>query len=147
MIQTHERWREPISTLPSPEHLAAKENEGWSPIASEWAREPQPSAEEAHQDQHPIPYGLRISADCSHLEVDPIEKEVMTLVIAMIAGDHPLSKIAAELNQREFRPRRGTEWTQVSIFKLLPRIVEFGPEIMSQAAWSSSKKDLLAAIT
>lgn len=51
----------------------------------------------------------------------------MTLVIAMIAGDHPLSNIAAELNQREFRPRRGTEWTQVSIFKLLPRIVEFVP--------------------
>ena len=117
-------------------------------MAIEWARESKPSAEEArpYQHQRPIPYGLRISSDCAHLEVDPIEKEVMTLVIAMIAGDHPLSKIAAELNQREFRPRHGTEWTQVSIFKLLPRIVEFGPEIMSAAAWSSSKKDVLASV-
>ena len=144
---TRERWREPVSTLPSPEQWAAKENEGWHPVAIEWAREPQPSAEEARQHQRPIPYGLRISADCAHLEVDPIEKEVMTLVIAMIAGDHPLSKIAAELNQREFRPRQGTEWTQVSIFKLLPRIVEFGPEIMSAEEWSSSKKDVLAAVS
>ncbi len=146
---TRERWREPVSTLPSPEQWAAKETEGWHPVAIEWAREPTPSSEQARQYQHqrPIPYGLRISADCAHLEVDPIEKEVMTLVIAMIAGDHPLSKIAAELNQREFRPRQGTEWTQVSIFKLLPRIVEFGPEIMSAEEWSSSKKDVLAAVS
>ncbi len=143
---THERWREPVSTLPSPEHWAAKEKEGWHPVAIEWAREPKPSAEEARQYQ-PIPYGLCISSDCAHLEVDPIEKEVMTLVIAMIAGDHRLSKIAAELNQRELRPRQGTEWTQVTIFKLLPRIIEFGPEIMSAEAWSSSKKDVLAAVS
>ncbi len=142
---TRERWREPVSTLPSTEQWAAKESEGWHPVAIEWVRDPEPSDEASHQ--RPIPYGLRISADCAHLEVDPIEKEVMTLVIAMIAGDHPLSKIAAELNQREFRPRRGTEWTQVSIFKLLPRIVEFGPEIMSAAEWSSSKKDVLAAVS
>ena len=142
---TLERWREPVSSLPGPEHMAAKEKEGWRPVAIEWARDPKPSDDEARR--RPIPYGLRISSDCAHLEIDPIEEEVMTLVIAMIAGDHPLSKIAAELNQRELRPRQGTEWTQVSIFKMLPRIVEFGPEILSSEAWSSSKSDVLAAIS
>ena len=74
-------------------------------------------------------------------------KEVMSRIVAMIAGDHPLSKIADELNRRELRNRQGEAWTQVGIFKLLPRIVEFGPEILSAESWAASKKKLLAEVS
>ena len=140
-----ERWREPVSGIPNRNVLEAKAREGWRIAAIEWIREePRPSPDE---NRRPIPYGLRISPDCSHLEIDPVEKEVMSLIVAMIAGDHPLSRIAAELNQRELRTREGREWTQVGIFRMLPRIVEFGPEILSAEEWSDSKRKLLAAVS
>ena len=139
-----ERWREPISAIPTDDVLDAKAKQGWRPVAIEWVRD---TPKRVESDRRPIPYGLRISPDCAHLEVDPIEREVMSLVVAMIAGDHPLTKIAAELNRRELRPREGSEWTQVALFKMLPRIVEFGPEVLSSEAWSSSKSNVLAAIS
>ena len=138
-----ERWREPISSIPSPDVLEAKASEGWRPAAIEWVRDPREPTGSEHR---PIPYGLRISRDCSHLEIDPIEREVMTLVIAMIAGDHPLSKIAEELNGREFTTRQAAKWTQIALFKLLPRIVEFGPEILSAEEWFDSKRKVLSAV-
>ena len=139
-----ERWREPISGIPTDDVLDAKAQQGWRPVAIEWVRD---TAKPTESDRRPIPYGLRISPDCAHLEVDPIEREVMSLVVAMIAGDHPLSKIAAELNRRELRPREGSEWTQVALFKMMPRIVEFGPEILSAEEWSDSKREVLSAVS
>lgn len=138
-----ERWREPLSTLPSPESWKQREKEGWRLVAIEWER-PERPAGPAAIDERPIPYGLRISSDCRHLEVDPIEKEAMSLVVAMIAGDHPLSRIASELNQRKFRTRAGGNWTQVKIFQLLPRIIELGPEILAAKDWSETKRRVLA---
>ncbi len=139
-----ERWREPISEIQTDDVLDAKAQQGWRPVAIEWVRD---TAKPTASDRRPIPYGLRISPDCAHLEVDPIEREVMSLVVAMIAGDHPLSKIAAELNRRELRPREGSEWTQVALFKMMPRIVEFGPEILSAEKWSDSKRKVLSAVS
>lgn len=142
-----ERMREPVSSLPSSEVLRAKAREGWRPVAIEWVRDEKPADGAEPAVKRPIPYGLRISADCTFLEVDPTEKEVMSLIIAMIAGDHPLSKIAGELNQRDLRARDGARWSQVAIFKLLPRIVEFGPEILSHEAWTASKRRVLAEVS
>ena len=140
-----ERWREPVSTLPTEGLVKAKEKEGWHLVAVEWSR----SSNRAPEDSplRPIPYGLRISSDCSHLEVDPVEREVISLIVAMIAGDHPLSKIAEELNERGFQTRQASPWTQVSIFKLLPRVVEFGPEVLSADEWSDNKRKLLEAVS
>jgi hypothetical protein len=97
--------------------------------------------------KYPIPYGLRVSEDCRHLEVDPAEREVMKLIVAMIAGDHPLSKIASELNGRGFRTRSDTPWTQLQIFQLLPRVIEFGPEILSEKDWIEHKKRVLSLVS
>jgi len=140
-----ERWREPITVLPSEETLRAKREGGWSPVAIEWARLPASRGDD--DTGRPIPYGFRISADCAHLEVDPVEKEVMSLVVAWIADDRPLSKVATELNRRDYRNREGEPWTQVSLFRLLPRIVEFGPEILSSETWADSKRRFLRAVT
>jgi hypothetical protein len=140
-----ERWREPISDLPTREVAKAKANEGWRPIAIEWARDVAASSPETGR--RPIPYGLRISSDCSHLEIDAIEREVMNIIVAMIAADHALSKVADELNHREYTTREGSRWTQIKLFKLLPRIVEFGPEILGAEQWSESKKSVLSAVS
>lgn len=140
----NDRWREPISTMPTQAVLDAKAKEGWRPVAIEWVRD---APKSVASDRRPIPYGLRISPDCAHLELDPIEREVMSLVVAMIAGDHPLSKIAAELNRRELRPRQGSEWTQIALFKMLPRVVEFGPEILSAEEWPDTKRKVLSGLS
>jgi hypothetical protein len=139
-----ERFREPLSALPTPEILEKKRSEGWRVVAIEWERE---GVREAPEGRRPIPYGLRISTDCQHLEVDPAERDVVATVIAMIAGDHPLSRIASELNRSGSRTRSGAEWTQLKIFQMLPRVIELGPEILSQKEWSESKKRLLAAVS
>lgn len=139
-----ERWREPVSTAPTPEMLEARRREGFRLVAVEWERE---GASPAPEGRRPIPYGLRISTDCLHLEVNPAERDVVATIIAMIAGDHPLSRIASELNQRGIRTRSGAEWTQLKIFQMLPRVIELGPEILSQREWSDSKKRLLAAVS
>ncbi len=139
-----ERFREPVTALPTQDAVESKRKEGWRLSAIEWERE---GAREAPEGRRPIPYGLRISTDCQHLEVNPAEKDVVKTIIAMIAGDHPLSKIALELNQRGSRTRSGAEWTQLKIFQMLPRVIELGPEILSQREWSESKKRLLAEVS
>ncbi|MGH9319859.1 MAG: recombinase family protein [Vicinamibacteria bacterium] len=139
-----ERWREPVSAFPTPEALAKKREEGWRLAAIEWERA---SGRDVPAESRPIPYGLRISADCRHLEVDPTEKKVVATIIAMIAGDHPLSRIASELNHKGFRTRSGSEWTQLRIFQMLPRVIELGPEILSASEWSDNKRRLLAEVS
>jgi hypothetical protein len=104
------------------------------------------SESEQRRGRRSVPYGLRISSDCYHLEIDPDEKRVVEIIVAMIAGDHPLSKIADELNSREYRTRDGKPWSQVSVFRLLPRVVELGPEIMSGEEWTASKRSVLDAV-
>jgi hypothetical protein len=139
-----ERFREPVSALPTPESVERRQKEGWRLAAIEWERE---GAREAPEGRRPIPYGLRISTDCQHLEVNPAERDVVATIIAMIAYDHPLSRIAAELNRRGSRTRGGAEWTQLKIFQMLPRVIELGPEILSQREWSESKRRLLSAVS
>ena len=139
-----ERWREPISAIPSQDAIDAKASEGWRPVAIEWVRD---ESEPEESDRRPIPYGLRISSDGAHLEIDPTEREVMSLTVALIAGDHPLSKIAHTLNERQLKTRQGADWTELALFKLLPRIIEFGPEILSAEQWSDSKKKVLSEVS
>ena len=45
-----------------------------------------------------MPFGLRIAPDCRHLEVDPIETEILALVTDMIIHEEHLVTIAEELN-------------------------------------------------
>jgi hypothetical protein len=142
-----ETWREPVTELPSREVMERRKADGWKVAAIEWERASRDGASPSEPSKRPIPYGLRISADCRHLEVDPVEKENLRLIVAMIAGDHPLSRIAHELNERGSRTRAGGSWTQLQIFQLLPRIIEFGPEILSAQDWSESKKRVLAVVS
>ena len=70
-----------------------------------------------------------------------------TTMMRYRAHPAPLPQIAAELNRSGSRTRSGAEWTQLKVFQLLPRVIEIGPEILSQREWSESKKRLLAAVS
>jgi hypothetical protein len=114
---------------------------GWQLVSMEWRREL--PAEEAPAEGFPrddIPYGLRISDDCSRLEVDAIEFQALTQMMDLVVQDFPFSSIASDLNEKGFRTRDGQLWNQVSVFKMLPRLIEVGPRLFSTKEWQARKQ-------
>ncbi len=93
-----------------------------------------------------VPYGLKVSEDCLYLEEEPNEQAALKLMLALIAGDHPLSKIASELNRQGLHKRSGDPWSQVDVFNILPRLIEVAPDILTTDEWSSSKDRILRAV-
>ena len=86
-----------------------------------------------------LPFGMRVASDCHHIEEDPAEAEVLRVIMRMVVDDRPLSKIADELNQRGHRTRAGNRWTMSDIFRLMPVLVDNGPRIFADAAWTKTK--------
>ena len=64
-------------------------------------------------------------------------------MIEFIVQERTVSQAAAELNARGFRMRRGTEWGPASVFNLLPRMIEVGPNVFSQEEWAARRLTLL----
>ncbi|MBS1858894.1 MAG: hypothetical protein JST11_26215 [Acidobacteria bacterium] len=138
-----ERVRETMTGLPALEHLAGRVAEGWRLVAVEWEREasaaPPPAGAPVVE---PIPYGLRVSDDCSGLAEDANERQIILTALDMIVDDRPLSQVAAELNRRGHRTRDGQEWTPTALFLLLPRMIEVGPRLFSSGDWMTRKQRL-----
>ena len=146
-----ERVREVVAGLPSPEYVTEKAEEGWRLVAVEWEREALESEQETggvnsvrrvnrvRHVREEIPFGLKVSNDCLHLEEEPTETETLLLVLEMIVEDKTMSEVADVLNRRGLKTRRGSEWTQPSVFALLPRVIEVAPRIFSSEAWVSRK--------
>lgn len=126
-MATVQRMRETVSALPTSDEIGRREREGWRLVAIEWER--QAEAGRTEWPKADVPYGLRISDDCAHLEADPAEREALTLMLELIGLDQTLTEIAAELNRRGFRTRGGLPWSQVAVFNLLPRLIDAAPEI------------------
>lgn len=132
------RVRQPLPSVWNPDIIDERHRDGWRAIAIEWERveEQDESPESEPEKQYPVPYGLRISADGLHLAEQRLEQETMETTLALIAADKPLSEIAERLNERGFRTRSGSDWTQVSLFRLLPRLIETAPEVFRSEQWS-----------
>ena len=139
-----ERIREEMSDPPAQDYWKQKSDAGWRLAAVEWIRELQSSGT-ATDPAEEIPYGLRIANDCAHLEVDPAEREALMLMLELIVQDRSLTQVAAELNMRGFRTRRGTEWGPAAVFNLLPRMIEVGPRMFSQSEWATRRRRLFRA--
>jgi hypothetical protein len=142
-----ERTRETLNGLPSLEYLARKVNEGWQLVGLEWQREvagsdPEAPATELHQWTEEIPYGLRVSDDCSRLVESPPELEILTIALDRIVEDCPLSRVADELNLRGYRTRQGSPWTPPALFNLLPRMIQVSPKLFKSEQWTSLRKKL-----
>lgn len=136
-----QRVREVPSAPLSPEYVDQKAKEGWKLTAIEWEREvDEPLSAPPLSEE--VPYGLRVSADCTHLEENGAEKQALILMMDLIVQDAPLSLVAEELNRKGFRTRAGGNWTPGSVFDMLPRLIQIGPRIFSSAEWSARTRHL-----
>ncbi len=141
-----DRIREKITILPTSTYLSKMHDAGWRLVALEWEREvevsgepPEPAVEAGSEE---IPFGLRIAADCRHLEDDPLEIQTLKFLTEMIVQDVSFRSMADALNAREYRTRDGRPWNAASVFKLTPRLIEVAPRILTGSEWESRKKEL-----
>jgi hypothetical protein len=139
-----ERIREAVAGSLDAENLRQKAEAGWKLVALEWQREIPGEEAEPEMLIQEIPYGLRVSGDCLHLEEEPDEKNALVTMMELIVREDPFTQIAGELYRRGFRTRKGAEWTPVLVFNMLPRLIEVGPRIFSSEEWEDRKKKLLS---
>jgi hypothetical protein len=137
-----ERTRQVVSGQFGPEELRRKLEEGWKPIAIEWEREIAVEAAAQTTAAPEVPFGLRVAGDCSHLEEDPREREVLFEIMELTIQDGPYSGIAEALNNRGYRTRHGKRWTPVSVFQMLPRLIEAGPGILNSDEWRQRRQKI-----
>jgi hypothetical protein len=142
-----EQYREVLKRALTQEYLELMAKQGWQPVSIEWQRE----VESGKRPQEPrlveeIPYGLRVSNDCLHLEQHPEEIKVLVQMMELLIADRPLSQVAAELNQAGYRTRSGAGWTAIGVFDMLPRLVEAGPQIFSSEEWIERRRVLYQKI-
>lgn len=133
-----ERIRQVLSGPLNLDQIDRYQKEGWRPVAVEWERElPKPSIQPTTQQ---TPFGLRVASDCATLEENPAETEVLFTMMELIIQDGPYSFIAEELNRRGYFTRQGGKWSAVSVFEMLPRLIEAGPRIFSSADWHQRRQ-------
>ena len=138
-----ERIRDVVSGPLGATIMQVRVEAGWQLVSMEWRRElpgdEAPSEGAFHEE---IPYGLRISDDCRRLEHHPRERLVLTTMMDLVVQDFPFSSIASDLNEKGFRTRDGKLWNQVSVFQMLPRLIEIGPGLFSTAEWAARREKL-----
>lgn len=140
-----ERIREVVTGSVDLEYMRQKAEAGWKLAALEWRREIE--GEDARQViVEEIPYGLRVASDCSRLEEDPQERGVLMQMLELIVQDYSITRAATELNKRGLRTREGGYWTPVSLFNMLPRLIEVGPRIFSSDEWETRRDRLLRMV-
>jgi hypothetical protein len=133
-----ERIRQVLTGPINWEQAKAYENQGWRVAAIEWEREV--AGTERVAGVEAAPYGLRVAHDCTKLEEDPNEREVLVSMMELMIQDGPYSFVAEELNRRGYATRSGAKWSAVSVFEMLPRLIEAGPKIFSSAEWHERRQ-------
>jgi hypothetical protein len=133
--------RQDVAASFGPEDIARQSEQGWKLVAVEWERE-LPEAESGKPAAEEVPFGLRIAKEAARLEENPAEQEVLFLMMELTIEDGPYSVIADELNRRGYRTREGMKWTPVSVFQMLPRLIEVGPRIFSAQEWHERRARL-----
>ncbi len=140
--------RDLVDETPPADLIEKRSAEGWKLIALEWER-PSQTDSSAVLKTTEIPYGLRVADDCHSLEESPTEVEVLKTMLEMFVEDRSFGEVAETLNEQGYRDRAGHEWTQVSIFQLVPRLVEVGPDVFGSEEWSKTRhlrRQRLAAV-
>ena len=136
-----ERIRDIVSEPFSPDLIRQRSATGWQMVAIEWRRElPDAEAPTEGEFNEDIPYGLRISQDCKRLEPDPVEHQVLMLMMEMLAQDSSYSEIVLRLNEKGFRMRNGRLWNRIAVFQMIPRLIEVGPRFFSSSEWAEHRR-------
>ncbi len=141
-----ERMREAWSGPLTPEQLEQKARAGWKLAAVEWVREAEGEEKEAPLLREHVPFGLQVAGDCVHLEENRAEREALLMMMERIVEDQPLSQVASELNRQGFRTRHGSPWSPVSVFEMLPRLIQVGPQVFIHEQWAARRSRILNAV-
>lgn len=131
-----ERIHQEVPASFGSDDIARRVEQGWKLVAVVWERELAEPDIKAEQ----VPFGLQIASDATHLEENPTEQEILRLMMELTVQDGPYSAIAEELNQRGYRTREGMKWTPVSVFQMLPRLIEVGPRIFASHEWQRRRE-------
>ncbi len=140
-----ERSREVFSEPPGQEYWSGKAKDGWRLVAVEWERDREAGAAGTSWVEE-VPYGMKVAEDSLHLTENPAEKEALILMLEMLVADKPFSEVAEWVNNRGFRTREGAKWTQLDIFKLLPRLVEVASRVYPTQDWSERREKLFRLV-
>ena len=132
-----ERLRQAVAGTVSEADLKKQAESGWKLVALEWEREIE-AAEESLPVE--VPFGLRIAPETQRLEQDPRERETLLQLMELIVQEGSYSRIAEELNRGGYRTREGARWTPVSVFEMLPRLIEVGPHLFRSEEWEKRKQ-------
>lgn len=144
-----ERVRQVVSGSLELEDVKRQTEQGWKLVAVEWEREVEAAEVESATGRatgNPlpadVPFGLQIAPETQRLEENPVEREVLFQLMELIVQEGSYARIADEINRRGFRTRQGAKWTQVSVFEMLPRLIEVGPRVFQSSEWQKRKQHL-----
>jgi hypothetical protein len=137
-----ERERQIVSSELAADELKRRAAEGWKLVAMEWEREIEVA--EAGETSLPaqVPFGLQVEAGSGKLEENPAERELLFQMMELIVQEGSYARIADEINRRGFRTRQGTKWSPVSVFEMLPRLIEVGPHVFQSAEWQKRRQEI-----
>ncbi len=137
-----ERFRQALSGPLDFEALQRRIQEGWRIVAFEWER--QVVADGPQQPcSHEVPFGAQIAPDSAGLAENRTEMEVLFRMMELIVEEVPYTFIADELNRAGFRTRSGRRWSSVSVFEMLPRLIEVGPKILFSDEWHHRRQGVI----
>ena len=135
-----ERVRDVVSGPFSPDIIQQRTKSGWQMVSIEWRRElPDTEAPPEGVFNEDIPYGLRVSDDCQRLEVHPREHQALMLMMELLVQDFSYSAIVSDLNEKGFRMRDGRPWSRISVFNMIPRLIEVGPKFFNSEEWEKRR--------
>lgn len=138
-----ERVREAIHGKLDLDDMQHKYAAGWRLVGLEWEREAAADALAPPQGNlHELPFGLRVAADCAHLEEDPVEMKALNTMMELIVQDISMQRMADELNRAGYVTRSGKPWNAVSIFQIFPRLIELTPQIFHEQGWGSRRREI-----
>ncbi len=131
-----ERVRQMVSGPVEAADLLQQAEKGWKMVAIEWEREI-----DIAEDQLPgdVPYGLQVAPEAQRLEENPAEREILVELLELLVQEGSYARVAEEINRRGFRTREGARWTPVSVFEMLPRLIEVGPHVFRSAEWQQRR--------
>jgi len=76
------------------------------------------------------------------LEVDPVENRTLMLMMELLVQDFPYSSIVSDLNsmKRAFACRKRQALARVTVFKMMPRLIEVVPRLFETEEWQRCDK-------
>ena len=132
-----ERVRQAVTGPLQEADLKQNSEKGWKVVAIEWEREIETSEERLPGE---VPFGLELAPDTHQLVEDPDEREILFQLMELMVEEGSYARIAEEINRRGFRTRDGSRWTPVSVFEMLPRLIEVGPHVFRSAEWQKRRR-------